>query len=487
MIGVRYVMQCKSLVIGFSFVLVPPLLAQQHAVRVKDAPELIARYAPIAKQLVDTGLAHLGAYAMLEQLTAQAPHRLSGSEGAAIAVALTKRMMEERGFDNVHLEKVMVPRWVRGEEECWIIPPTTHMPQLLRLQTLNVCALGGSIATPDTGLQAEVVEVKSFDELRALGERVRGKIVFFNRPMDPTKLNTFEAYSGAVDQRSRGAIEAARLGAVAALVRSMTLKIDDKPHTGAMNSVDSVRKIPGAAISTLHANQLSEDLKRNPSLRLYLKLTPKTLPDVESANVVGELRGSEKPNDIIVVGGHLDAWDKGQGAHDDGAGCVQAIEALHLLKKIGVKPKRTIRAVMFMNEENGLRGGRAYPVAPERKGETHVAALESDAGGHTPRGFHVAGDSLLVQRVLQWQALFDMVEAGRIRPGYAGVDISPLVNTGVPGFGLVPESHRYFDYHHSDNDTIDKVHPRELEMGAIVEALLCYLISEEGLTITPPQ
>ncbi|MER3524958.1 MAG: peptidase M28 family protein [Ignavibacteria bacterium] len=480
-------MQCKHLVIGFSLVVLPSTLAQQHTVHDKDAPELIARYAPLVKQLVDTGLTHVGAYAMLEQLTTQAPHRLSGSEGAAVAVALTKKMMEERGFENVHLEKVMVPRWVRGEEECWIIPQATHMPQLMRLQTLDVCALGGSVATPDTGLQAEVVEVKSFDELRALGQRVRGKIVFFNRPMDPTKLNTFEAYSGAVDQRSRGAIEAARFGAVAALVRSMTLAIDDKPHTGAMNYADSVRKIPGAAISTLHAHQLSEYLKRNPSLRLHLKLTPKTLLDVESANVVGELRGSEKPNEIIVVGGHLDAWDKGQGAHDDGAGCVQAIEALHLLKKIGVKTKRTIRAVMFMNEENGLRGGRAYPLAPERKGETHIAAIESDAGGHTPRGFSVAGDSLLLHRVLQWQALFDMLDAGRIRPGYAGVDISPLVNAGVAGFGLVPENHRYFDYHHSDNDTIDKVHPRELEMGAIVEALLCYLISEEGLMSTSPR
>jgi hypothetical protein len=443
--------------------------------------DYVARYAGIVKQLVEVGLRDCESYTMLQQLTTEAPLRLSGSEGAAKAVALTKKMMEDRGFDNVHLEKVMVPHWVRGEEECWIVPSVSSLPQTMRLHTLNVCALGGSVATPAQGIQAEVVEVKSFDELRTLGNAVRGKIVFFNRPMDPTKLNTFEAYGGAVDQRSRGAIEAAKVGAVAVLVRSMSLKIDDKPHTGAMNYADTVRKIPAAAISTLHANELSELLRKQKSVRIHLKLTPQTLPDVESANVVGEITGVEKPNEIIVVGGHLDAWDKGQGAHDDGAGCMQAIEVLNLLKKIGVKPKRTIRAVMFMNEENGVRGGKAYPVAPERKGEKHIAALESDAGGHTPRGFNVAGDSTLLRNVLRWKPLFEMLEAGRIQMGYSGVDITPLVNTGVAGFGLVPDNHRYFDYHHSDNDTIDKVHPRELEMGAIVEALLCYLISEEGL------
>lgn len=444
----------------------------------------VARNTPIVKKLIEAGLRDCESYEMLKQLVAEAPHRLSGSEGAEKAVALTKRMMEDRGFDNVHLEKVLVPRWVRGEEECWVIPTVTHLPTTMRLQSLAVCALGGSVATPEEGIQAEVVEVKSFDELRALGKSVQGKIVFFNRPMDPTKLNTFEAYAGAVDQRSRGAIEAAKVGAVAVLVRSMSLKIDDKPHTGAMNYADTVKKIPAAAISTLHANELSELFTKQKHVRLHLKLTPKTLPDVESANVVGQITGSEKPDEIIVVGGHLDAWDKGHGAHDDGAGCMQAIEAVNLLKKIGVKPKRTIRAVMFMNEENGVRGGRAYPVAPERQGEKHIAALESDAGGHTPRGFNVSGDSTLLHRVLEWKPLFEMLEAGRIQMGYSGVDIQPLVKTGVAGFGLVPDNHRYFDYHHSDNDTIDKVHPRELEMGAIVQALLCYLISEEGLQET---
>lgn len=440
-----------------------------------------ASHEQIAARLLAAGLRDCEAYTRLQQLCAIAPHRLSGSLGAAKAVELTRTMMADLGFHNVHREKVMVPHWVRGEEECWIIPPQSATPQIMRLQTLAVCALGGSVATPEEGIEAEVLEVKSFDELKMAGAEAKGKIIFFNRPFDPTKLNTFEAYGGAVDQRSRGAIEAAKVGGVAALVRSMTLAVDDKPHTGAMGYADTVRKIPAAAISTLHANHLSELLAKQKSVKLHLKLTPQTLPDVESANVVGEITGTEKPDEIIVVGGHLDCWDKGQGAHDDGAGCMQAIEALNLLKKIGVKPKRTIRAVMFMNEENGNRGGKAYPVAPERKGEKHIAAFESDAGGHTPRGFNVKGDSALLQKVLRWKPLFEMFDAGAIRLGYSGVDVSPLVETGVPGFGLVPDNHRYFDYHHSDNDTMDKVNARELELGAIVEAMLCYLISEEGL------
>jgi hypothetical protein len=459
----------------------PIVVGCQPRADVHSATTAPTPHEEIAARLLAAGLRDCEAYTRLQQLCAIAPHRLSGSLGAAKAVELTRTMMVNLGFQNVHREKVMVPHWVRGEEECWIIPGQSATPQIMRLQTLAVCALGGSVATPKEGIEAEVLEVRSFDELKIAGDKAKGKIIFFNRPFDPTKLNTFEAYGGAVDQRGRGAIEAAKVGGVAALVRSMTLAIDDKPHTGAMGYVDTVRKIPAAAISTLHANQLSELLAKQKTVKLHLKLTPQTLPDVESANVVGEITGIQKPNEIIVVGGHLDCWDKGQGAHDDGAGCMQAIEALNLLKKIGVKPKRTIRAVMFMNEENGNRGGRAYPVAPERKGEKHIAAFESDAGGHTPRGFTVKGDSVLLQKVLRWKPLFEMFDAGSIHLGYSGVDVSPLVETGVPGFGLVPDNHRYFDYHHSDNDTIDKVNPRELELGAIVEAMLCYLISEEGL------
>lgn len=412
---------------------------------------------------------------MLKELISKAPHRLSGSPGAEKAVELTKHMMEQRGFDKVHLEAIMVPHWDRGPVEEAVITRSAMRKNI----PLTVCALGGSIGTPERGIEGEVIEVKSLDEAKALGVSAKNKIIFYNRAFDPTKLNTFQSYGGAVDQRSSGAMEAARVGAVAVLVRSMTQAIDDVPHTGTMHYADTVKKIPAAAISTLDAEMLSSLLSKG-NVRVNLKLSCQTLPDMPSANVVGEITGSEKPEEIIIVGGHLDAWDKGQGAHDDGSGCVQAIEVLNLIKKLGLKPKRTIRAVMFMNEENGARGGKAYPVASERAGERQIAAIESDRGGFAPRGFTVT-DSLVLKRVQQWTPLFERLNAGRIMSGGSGVDVGPTVERGAAGFGLDVESHRYFDYHHSDNDSIDKVNPRELELGAIVEALLCYLISEEGL------
>ncbi len=432
-------------------------------------------YIRIGEKLMAEGLASCESYTMLKELTSKAPHRLSGSPGAAAAVDLAHKMMETRGIQDVHLERVMVPHWVRGPvEEVAIVDAGKRLP-------LHACALGGSISTPEGGISAGVIEVKSFDELKALGTRAKGKIIFFNRPFDPTQLNTFDAYEGAVNQRGEGAIEAAKAGGVAALVRSMTLAMDTVPHTGAMWYLDTIPKVPAAAISTVDADILSGLLKKEADVTVHLRLTCQTLPDTESANVVGQITGTELPGEVIVVGGHLDCWDKGMGAHDDGSGCVQAIEVLQLIKKLGLKPKRTIRAVMFMNEENGLRGGNGYLVAPERKGEKQIAAIESDRGGFAPRGLTVHGDSLLLPKALRWRPIFAPLMADRIVAGYSGVDISPLVHSGVPGFGLDVETHRYFDYHHSDNDTIDKVNPRELEMGAIVEALVCYLLAQEGL------
>ena len=436
-----------------------------------------SHYVRVAQDLRDSGLRRCESYVMLQELTSGAPHRLSGSEGAARAVAMTRTMMEAKGFENIHLESLMVPVWVRGAVEEAAVVDRKNGGEI----PLTICALGGSIPTPEEGIAAEVVEVKSFEELRSLGPAVKGKIVFFNRPFDPTKMNTFEAYGGAVDQRGAGAIEAAMAGGVAALVRSMTQAIDDVPHTGSMGYRDSIPKVPAAAISTLDAEMLAGLLKGEGRVKVRMRLSCRTLPEAASANVLGEITGSERPHEVIVVSGHLDSWDKGTGAHDDGAGCVQAIEVVHLIKALGLHPKRTIRAVMYMNEENGLRGGKAYLVAPERAGETHIAATESDRGGFAPRGFTVHGDSLVLRKVQGWHSLFTPLLADRIIPGYSGVDVSPLVNSGVPGIGLDMESHRYFDYHHSDSDTIDKVHPRELEMGAIAQALLCYLISEEGL------
>jgi hypothetical protein len=447
------------------------------AVSTCSAGEYPARYDTIAARLLEAGLRDGEAFDLLGELTSNAGSRLSGSPGAEAAVELTRRMMAERGFDNVHLEPVMVPHWVRGDtEEAFIVGPAGE-----RIAGLTICALGGSIGTPPDGIRGEVLEVHSFKELQDAGETAGGKVIFFNRPFDRSLLNTFAAYGGAVDQRSRGAVEGARAGAVGVLVRSMTNSIDDSPHTGALNYADDVPKIPAAAISTLDAEDLSSRLKSGEPVSVLMRLSCQTLPDVLSHNVVGEIRGSEVPEEVIVVGGHLDSWDKGTGAHDDGAGCMQAIEVLSLIRKLGLKPKRTIRAVMFMNEENGIRGAKAYPIDPGRAHERHIAGIESDRGGFAPRGISVQADSSVLAKVRRWQPLFEKMNAGRIEKGYSGVDLSALVANGMPGFGLDVENHRYFDYHHSENDTIDKVHPRELELGAIVQALLCYLLAEEGL------
>jgi hypothetical protein len=433
-------------------------------------------YLEIARQITRAALAEGRAYHLLAELTSHGP-RLSGSPQAAAAVEWSRQTMMQLGFDNVRLQEAMVPHWVRGPiEEAAIINSTT-----MGTVPLTVCALGGSIATPEMGLVAEVIEVKSFDELKALGTKAAGKIIFFNRPMDAGKINTFEAYGGAVNQRGSGAIEAAKAGGVAALVRSMTTRLDDVPHTGGMGYQDGVLKVPAAAISTMDANLLSQIIAQEKSVRVRLKLTCQTLPDAPSANVLGEITGIEKPEEIIVVGGHLDSWDKGTGAHDDGAGCVQSIEVLRLLKALNLKPKRTIRAVMFMNEENGLRGGIEYARRANESNAQHLAAIESDRGGFAPRGFSVEANDSKFSRLASWADLFKELGADNIFRGGSGADISPLVRQGVPGIGFVPESQRYFDFHHSDNDVIAGVNERELNLGAAAMAILCYVIAQEGL------
>jgi Zn-dependent M28 family amino/carboxypeptidase len=435
---------------------------------------VVQRYDSTARKIVTEALGSNRSYEVLSDLCTTIGHRISGSPRAAKAVEWAKKQMEVYGFDNVHLEPVMVPRWVRGPvEEAYLLLPSGQREEL------KITTLGGSIATPPEGITAEVIEVRSFDELRTLGDKAKGKIVFFNRPMDRTQLQTFAAYGSAVEQRGGGAIMAARAGGVAALVRSMTTRIDDSPHTGAMGYVDTVKKVPSAAISTRGAEYLSKLLAQGTPVRIQLKLSAQTLPDVESANVVGELRGTEKPNEVIVIGGHLDSWDIGYGAHDDGAGCVQSIEALRILKKLGLKPKRTIRAVMFMNEENGGRGGAAY-AAKDRPGEKHIAAIESDAGGFNPRGFGI-NDSVTYSKVAPWGPLLRSFGADQITLGGGGSDISPLAQKGVPMISLSVDSHRYFDVHHSENDNLAAVNERELALGAAAMAILTYVMAQEGL------
>ena len=373
----------------------------------------------------------------------------------------------------------MVPKWVRGVPEFAYIE--TSPGSTIKV---NICALGGSISTPSAGLKAKIIEVSGVDELEKLGkDKIEGKIVFFNRPMDASLINTFESYGGCVNQRYSGAMEASKFGAIGVIVRSMNLRIDDLPHTGSMTygNIPPDDRIPSAAISTKHADLLSGMVKLDNNIQFYFKQNSKQLDDVLSHNVIGEISGSEYPDEYIVVGGHLDSWDLGDGAHDDGAGCTQSMEVLRLLKLSGIKPKRSIRVVLFMNEENGLRGGNKYAEIAAQKNENHIFALESDAGGFTPRGFYFDCDQSNFEQILSWKSLFKPYLIHFFELGGSGADIGPLKNETNVLSGLKPDSQRYFDYHHAPNDTFDAVNKRELELGAATMTSLIYLIDKYGI------
>jgi hypothetical protein len=430
------------------------------------------------KKLYTTALTDGKAYDWLDYLSNEIGGRLSGSFEAENAVKYTEAELNELGLDKVWLQPVMVPKWTRGFKEYAYIESLTGEKTVT-----DICALGGSVATPSLGIKAEVVEVKGLDELAALGkEKLAGKIVFYNRPMQADLIQTFEAYGGCVDQRYSGAAEAAKYGALGVIVRSMNLRMDDFPHTGAMSYGDTPvsERIPAAAISTNGADYLSSLLKLQPNLLFYFKQNCKTFDDVQSYNVIGEITGSTKPNEYMVVGGHLDSWDLADGAHDDGAGCVQSMEVLRLFKKVGYKPNHTIRVVLFMNEENGLRGGNKYAEEAKRKGETHRFALESDAGGFTPRGFSFDSNEINFSKAKAWEPLFKPYLIHYFEKGHGGADIGPLKDNIDVLAGLRPDSQRYFDYHHAANDTFDAVNRRELELGAATMASLVYLFDKYG-------
>jgi carboxypeptidase Q len=430
------------------------------------------------RRLFDEALLRGESYENLRYLTGTIGPRLSGSPQAQQAVEWGKATMEKAGFDRVYLQEVMVPHWVRGGKERGEI--VGNKDKGIRVP---VCALGGSVGTGGK-LKAGVVEVHSFDELKALPDAaVKGKFVFYNRPFDDALIEPGAAYGRAGDQRRSGAIEAARRGAVGALVRSLTSARDDNPHTGTMQYDAAVPKVPGAALSTNAADQLSQLLKANTDLQFELEMECTTLPDEKSYNVVGEIKGSKFPNEIITVGGHLDSWDLAQGAHDDGTGCVQSMEALRLLRAAGFKPERTIRAVLFMNEENGTRGGNEYARLAQQNKETHVAAIESDGGGFTPRGFTLEAEPATVAKITRWAPLFQPYHAADLLPGHSGTDIEPLQEAVHPKalIGYKCDSQRYFDIHHTAADTFDKVNRRELELGGASMASLIYLLSKYGL------
>ena len=433
----------------------------------------------IIKRIFDNSMSKSKSYELLDHLSNEIGGRLSGSLNAERAVKWGKNELSKRGFDRVWLQEIMVPKWVRGPKEFALIetqPGTTF--------NVDVCALGGSVATPSVGIKAQVVEVKSFDELKELGkDKIDGKIIFFNKPMKPNEVSTFNSYGLAVNQRVNGAQEAVKYGAIGVIIRSLSLRLDDFPHTGVMTYGDlpPSKKIPAAAISTNASEKLSNLLKINPDLKFLLRQQCKQFDDVKSYNVIAEIKGSVYPDEIILVGGHLDSWDLGDGSHDDGAGVVQSIDLLNILNKSGYKPKRTIRVVLFMNEENGLRGASKYAEISKKNSLNHIFALESDAGGFSPRGFSFTSNDENFEKISKWKNLFKPYLIHYFERGGSGADISALQTNDNVLAGLRPDSQRYFDFHHAANDTFDAINKRELELGVFAMTSLIYLVDKYGI------
>lgn len=431
----------------------------------------------IIRKIVNETLTNSTAYNNLRILCKQAGPRLSGSPADAKAVRLVSSMLREIDADTVYLQQCMVPHWIRGEKEKGHINLSNG-----KKYDLKLCALGNSVGTGTKGVSGNVVEVTSMEQLNKLGTAgIKGKIVFFNFPMNQNHIRVFTAYGESAGGRTRGPAQAAKYGAAGAIVRSLAINLNDHPHTGSTTYNDSFPKIPAVAISTNDAEYLSKQLKRKNVSKAYFRTTSKMLPDVPGYNVIGEIRGSEFPDEIVTVGGHLDAWDLGEGAHDDGAGVVQSLEVLRVLKALGIKPKRTIRAVGFANEENGLRGAKKYLEIAKAKNEKHLFALESDAGGFTPRGFSFEMTDAQRNKVMLWKDLFHPYGASEFTVGGSGADIGPLKEIGTALAGFKPDSQRYFDIHHAATDVFETVSERELNLGAAVMAALVWLVSEYGL------
>jgi carboxypeptidase Q len=425
----------------------------------------------VIRSVFDEALTDKTAFRELEYLCKNTKGRLAGSKAAERAVEYTRQALELAGADSVWVQRVPVPRWERGNEFCRV------MSDKIGTEDLKISALGLSEGTSEEGIIARVIEVQDFKELEILGkERIEGKIVFFNRPVDNRLINTFAGYGGAVDQRTQGPSMAARYGASAVIVRSVTQASDNVPHTGVTVYEDSIPKIPAVAVSTLDADLLSKWIKSDPGLKVHLISTCRNYPGTWSYNVIGEIKGKTIPDEIITVGGHLDAWDLGEGAHDDAGGCVQAIEMIRLFRKTGIEPKRTVRAVMFMNEEMTGTGGRVYTAEAEKKGEKHYAALESDRGVMSPRGFGFDASGDRLEKLKALSVYFDPYNIHDFEKGGGGSDISHLKNLGAVQIGYIPDTQRYFYYHHSANDTFEKVNFREFQMGSAAIASLIYLI-----------
>jgi carboxypeptidase Q len=444
-------------------------------------------------------LTHTDSYQNLEFLCTKIGGRLAGTSESLKAVKWAEKLLRSMSPDTVFLQECKVRHWEIGDKEVGKV-----ISSRIGNHELHPCALGGSVPTGGNGIMAKVIEVKDFNELKLLGkEKVTGKIVFFNHPADPALYNTFAAYGGVAGYRVRGAVQAAYYGAVAMIDRSATPSRDEFPHTGIMHYADTVKKIPALSVSTNEADRLSQWLKSDPGLSVFLKTSCIEHPETVSYNVIAEIRGTEFPDKIIAFGGHLDAWDKGQGAHDDGAGVVQTIDILRLYRSLGIQPRHTIRVVVFMDEEMEQGGAEAYADAAKKildagswmlnKKDTtivghrssiirrHIAAIEADRGGFTPWGFSIDATDEQVKKVQSWKNLLLPYGLYLFEKGGSGVDIRDLKPLGVSLFGLVTDMQRYFDYHHSANDTFNNVNIRELQLGTAAMAALVYLIDEYGL------
>jgi len=428
----------------------------------------------VARRISAAALARSPTMRHLEELCRVAPRRLSGTAESERAVEWAEGAMRAIGLENVRREPVMVPKWVRGEVERLVVVE----PAEARGESLPILALGGSIGTPEGGITAEVIRVTGFPELLAMRDSAAGKIVLFDTPMEGAILDTFAAYGQAAQYRVDGAAHAAASGAVASLTRSLTPRIDDHPHTGGMKYKEGTPRIPAAALSTRATERIAAWLARGERVVVTLELSCRSEDPVPSASVVGEIVGREIPEEIVLVGGHLDSWDVGPGAHDDGAGSCHALTAAELLLELGLRPRRTIRVVLFANEENGLAGARAYHEAHREELDRHVLALESDRGGFAPRGFSSEAEGEVRERLAALVGELEVLGAERLFLGGGGADIAPLARDGVLAVGFVPDPARYFDFHHTAIDTPENVHPRELELGTAAIATLIHAVAE---------
>jgi len=434
---------------------------------------LADRYRPVAQKIIAATRGDRSAYDKLAQLTDTIGHRLSGEPSLDKAIAWAAETMKNDGLE-VHTEKVMVPHWQRGTEDAELVTPVAR--------PLSLIGLGGSVATPKGGITAPIVVVHSWKELEAKGDAVKGAIVVYNVAMPQWTEAHGSGYGETVEYRWGGASAAAKHGAVAALVRSVTAHSLRTPHTGAMGYADDAPKIPTAALTVEDTELLDRLAQRSPTT-VHLRLDDQMMPDVESANVIGELRGKDKPDEVVVIGGHIDSWDVGQGAHDDGAGCVTMMQALALIKKLGLTPRRTIRVVLFTNEENGTRGGKGYAQAHHDELSKTVLAVESDSGGFAPVGFDTGDKDPIAANHLRTHVtdiatLLRAIGVRKVGPGHGGSDIGPMEPLGVPQVGLDVNNRTYFDIHHTEADTLDKVDPAQLADDVAAVAVLAYIAAD---------